>query len=268
MSRKSNRHSVILWLPIAFSVVAMLLLMAALAFDWMGESGVAALQYCEAIRDRLIRQPSNAWSNLGFIFVGWLTALNFRKDHQIGSDSLFNRTAFYPVFFSFMAVFLGVGSFAYHASATHLGGYLDIGSMYLLSSFMFAYALKRLFYLKAAVFAIIFFAGLLVSAYFLFQTYMYPGEIDSASFGFGLFLVIATGVEAFLIYQRKISINGKWALGFSVTFIISVFIWSRSRTGGVWCDPSSLFQGHAVWHLLDALCVYFIYRYYKSEKIS
>jgi len=29
-------------------------------------------------------------------------------------------------------------------------------------------------------------------------------------------------------------------------------IWFISRTGGAWCDPESLIQGHGVWHLLAA----------------
>lgn len=30
-------------------------------------------------------------------------------------------------------------------------------------------------------------------------------------------------------------------------------IWASSRTGGPWCDPSSLLQGHAAWHILAAI---------------
>ena len=36
----------------------------------------------------------------------------------------------------------------------------------------------------------------------------------------------------------------------------------------LWCDPHSLLQGHAVWHLLDALSAYLLFRLWASEKTS
>jgi hypothetical protein len=39
-----------------------------------------------------------------------------------------------------------------------------------------------------------------------------------------------------------------------------------SRTGGFLCDPDSLLQGHAVWHLLCAGTTGSIYLYHRSER--
>ena len=32
------------------------------------------------------------------------------------------------------------------------------------------------------------------------------------------------------------------------------------------CDPLSIFQGHALWHLLTGMGGYFMYLFYRSEK--
>lgn len=246
-------------LLIAFFAIAMVLMVAGLAFDWMGEGGKAASEYCEAFGTGWVRQPANSWSNLGFIVVGLVIALQGR-----GRGS-FYRSSFYPVLFSFLAVFLGVGSFAYHASTTVFGGCLDAGSMFLLSSFMLAYALSRLLSLSVTQFALLCVFCVLVSLYIESRSMVFPGSIDAGSIIFGLFLFLAATVELCLILVRKVAIAGVWAVAFIITFIVSITIWSMSRTGGAWCDPGSLLQGHAAWHLLDAVCVYFMYRYYRSE---
>jgi hypothetical protein len=48
-------------------------------------------------------------------------------------------------------------------------------------------------------------------------------------------------------------------------FLLAFSIWIPSRTGGPWCAPDSLVQGHAVWHLLCALATWLIYQQARSE---
>lgn len=245
----------------------MAVLFIGMANEWLGVTGVAATEYCEALRSRLIRQPANSWSNLGFIAVGWVIAFQAIRRVPGETSGTFERGVFYPVFFSFLAVSLGIGSFAYHASTTRFGWILDSGSMYLLSVFMLVYAVTRLWRLRPAVFLLLYAAGLWFSFASNSSPLMFPGDIDAGSAVFGLFLVLAVALECFIMRSARRTLNGKWVVAFALTFVLSVFIWSRSRTGGAWCDPSSLLQGHAIWHLLDALCIYFIYRYYRSERI-
>ena len=46
--------------------------------------------------------------------------------------------------------------------------------------------------------------------------------------------------------------------------LVAFAIWNLSQHG--WCDPHSLVQGHAAWHLLDALAAYLLFRLYASER--
>ena len=48
-------------------------------------------------------------------------------------------------------------------------------------------------------------------------------------------------------------------------FLIALLIWQLSHTEGLLCFPESVFQGHAVWHLLCAVSTAAIYVYYQSE---
>ena len=52
-----------------------------------------------------------------------------------------------------------------------------------------------------------------------------------------------------------------------VTLGVGSTIWLLDRSN-VMCMPESVFQGHALWHLLTALSVLFIYFYYRSEEID
>jgi hypothetical protein len=45
--------------------------------------------------------------------------------------------------------------------------------------------------------------------------------------------------------------------------LLAAIIWILDRTS-VMCSPSSIFQGHALWHLFTAASILFIYLYYRS----
>lgn len=41
---------------------------------------------------------------------------------------------------------------------------------------------------------------------------------------------------------------------------VGLIVWWFSRTGGPWCDPDSLLQLHALWHVLAALAITTLHR--------
>jgi hypothetical protein len=54
-----------------------------------------------------------------------------------------------------------------------------------------------------------------------------------------------------------------WA-GFASYFLATI-IWQPSKTDGVLCDPDSLMQGHALWHILGAVSMWCFYKYFRTE---
>ena len=48
-------------------------------------------------------------------------------------------------------------------------------------------------------------------------------------------------------------------------YIVGNIVWRYGRSGEAACNPDSLFQYHAVWHILTGASLYFFYRYFRTE---
>ena len=71
------------------------------------------------------------------------------------------------------------------------------------------------------------------------------------------------GIELALRSRRRRDDRwGYWAVG---ALLAAFGIWLLSHDGGLLCDPHSLLQGHAVWHLLCGVAAYCLSRLYASE---
>lgn len=224
--------------------------------------------FCEHAREGLIKQPSNSFSNLGFSIAGLAIAwLAFRN--KFDAVNRMTRTAFYPIFYSSIVILLGAGSFAMHATNTSWGGFFDLLSMFLFSSFVISYALMRWFKLSEFKFFLIYFSIVLFCSCLhlsdLNKTVIVvvrPDEIVFASC-----LIAATVLELLMKYKRGNEIEAKWGLLGVGSLIVAFIIWNLSRTqDSLFCDPNSLIQGHAMWHLLDALGAYFVFVFYTTEQ--
>ena len=56
----------------------------------------------------------------------------------------------------------------------------------------------------------------------------------------------------------------RWGAAALGTILLAFAIWNATRSR--WCDPHSLLQGHAAWHLLDAVSAYLLFRLWASER--
>lgn len=226
--------------------------------DWLGPLGPEALKYCEASRPGAVKQPANSWSNLAFLIAGWAIAWDQHVRSRHG------KAAGHYIILASFSVLIGLGSFIFHASTTWLGLQFDAISMYLLSTFLFSTSVSRWFKSRRA-----FLPAWLISMGISLYAHVIDvmvGSIDSGSAVFGAFLLLAFFIEGVLIRRQGREMAFIWVALFVSAFGLSLFIWARSQTGGAWCDPHSLIQGHAMWHILDAACLYFVYRYYLSER--
>jgi len=48
-------------------------------------------------------------------------------------------------------------------------------------------------------------------------------------------------------------------------YLLASFIWRASQQGGGMCEPDTLLQGHALWHLLGAVAMFCFYKYFRTE---
>jgi len=256
--------SIILAIPIATAVLSLSLFFIALVNGWFGVPAGAGANFCEALRPGLIKQPANTWSNLGFMVAGLVMAFELATGKYQKNANPITRSKFYSIFLCCVAILLGPGSMAMHATTAKVGGFLDVLSMFMVSSFMIAYAVERFFNLPFFWFIIIYALALATGIWSMEQDYKIVFDhFGSAMFAFSL--TIASVFEGLNIFIRKKEHTSLWAYVSLASIFLATVIWNLSQSDALLCDPSSLVQGHAAWHLLCAFALYCLFRYYVSE---
>ena len=258
------KNKTIFLFPLATAVISLALLFMAIVNGWFGEPTGVGSVFCEADRPGLIKQPVNTWSNLGFIFtglyIGWLLA---QGKYNNNKNSLTQKT-FYAAFFSSLVVYLGPGSMAMHATTTSVGGFLDMFSMYLIASFLVSYAAERFFRLSPLYFSLIFVSVLSFCVWANFQDVHFIFDFFG-NFVFAFFIGLTILLESLNIFIRKMQQEKRWAFLSFGALLLAFFIWNLWQNETSLCNPYSLIQGHGIWHLLNAVSLYFLFRYYVSE---
>lgn len=174
---------------------------------------------CERIAQGFLAQPVNALTSLALVLAG--VAIPFRRpDRRL---------------FGMLVALVGVGSFLFHGPLPHQSEWLhDVTIGWVLA----AVALDRSRqWLWGAIPAL----GVLFA--------LWPPGADP------VMVLIATGVvigEAIRGLRHR-TFASPAAVG---VLILGGGIGTMSRTGWPWCDPDSLIQGHAVWHILAAVALF------------
>lgn len=255
----------IFYSTVLFAVASFSLFMLAVVNGWFGPAADVGGAFCEAAREGLVKQPANTWSNLGFIFAGLLMAFQLSQGTFQSNKNRFTQSTFTAIFFSCLVVFLGPGSMAMHATETQLGGNLDMLSMYLVASFAASYAMQRFWQWSNGAFTVSFLIIIAICEWAGTFHQHIPVVGYAGNLAFGIFLTVCTIFELLNGYVRKISLEkkyGYYSLGF---LLLAFFIWNIWQDNSPLCNPGSLIQGHAMWHLLDAVAAYFLFRFYASE---
>jgi uncharacterized membrane protein len=248
----------------ATAVASVGLLTLAIGQGWLGPDVGRGDGFCEAARDGFLKQPANSLSNLGFVVAGLMVAWRAGRRDQLG-DVLPRQTGL-PTAYAVVTVLLGPASAAMHATQSELGGHLDLLSMYLIASFAAAYALMRLLRREPTFFFQVFL--LMVAGCELVGTIRgaVPVVHDAGNTVFGVLLVMAIVIET-VLWRRggPTRTDLRWGAGAAGSMLVAFVIWNLAQ--GPWCDPGSLVQGHAAWHLLDAVAAYLLFRLYASERV-
>lgn len=260
---KGNKQ--IFYSTLLFTFVSFSLFMLAVVNHWFGPATDVGGQFCEAARDGLIKQPANTWSNIGFITAGLLMAFQLSNGNFSANKNPFTQSSFTAIFFSCLVVFLGPGSMAMHATETEIGGEFDMLSMYLVASFAASYAMQRYWKWSNTIFTVSFVLGIIVCEVAGLYHEHLPLIDYAGNLIFGIFLTISCIFELLNGYQRKISLNKKYGYTALGSLLLAFFIWNIWKDNSPLCDPYSYIQGHAIWHLLDAVAAYFLFRFYASE---
>ncbi len=241
------------------ALIALALLTTGVALGWLGPDVGRGDGFCEAARPGCVKQPANTWSNLGFVVAGLLVAWHARQP----AGALGGRRSLATAY-AILAVVLGPASAAMHATQSDLGGRLDVLSMHLIAGFILAYAVSRLLDAGAVTLSVTFIASVVAAQWLTLRGGHVPwlGSMGNAVFAGMLLAATVLGLVARRAGRLRAHLG--WALAAIGSILTALAIWSRSHTGGPWCDPHSLLQGHAIWHLLCAVSTYCLYRAWQS----
>lgn len=257
----------LLYIPITVSVFSHALVFIGIYFAWFGLTNGTGGEFCEFAHEGIIKQPSNTFSNFGFMLAGLFAAWQLYKGKFDKNNNPLTRTLFFPIVLCSLMILLSPGSMAMHATETSVGGYFDMLSMYLIAAIIFSYATFRLFHLSAVAYVAVFIFTLVVCHVFHFLDWQPPLVGFSGSFIFGVFCIFGVVFEILHKIKDKAEIEIKWVVFASISFALAFAIWQIGWDGHPWCVPTSLFQAHAAWHILDAVAIYCFFRLYASENL-
>ncbi|NPD06618.1 hypothetical protein HN031_18235 [Nocardioides sp. zg-1308] len=248
----------------AVAVVSTALLALAVGGGWLGPDVGRGADFCEAPHGGWVRQPVNTLSNLGFVVAGLLVA--GRAAHRPPDSATSPRVMPTAVATAYacVVVLLGPASAAMHATQTEWGGHLDMLSMYLVAGFASSWAWVRWTRRGPAAFAAAYVACVAACEVVGLWPEPIPVVHYSGNLAFGVLLVVAVVLETRIWRRGDTVIAFRHGVVALAAMLLAFAIWLLSNAG--WCDPDSVLQGHAAWHLLCAVAAYWLFRLYDSER--
>ncbi len=208
--------------------------------------GAPNIKWCEATLCGWISEPANTWSNLAYLVLGLVIGWQNR------------RAAHFELRWLGPAMLLmGVFSLVYHASNNFLTQVFDFLGMYLLVFWMLAINLRRLGWVardrQKAVFVALCAAGLLLVHLMYLAELKFQFIIAAAT----LAIVLS---EAMARRLHPVPL-GNFAVGLVLLCVAQAA--SLADVTRIYCEPGSWLQGHAAWHVLSAIALYFACRHYR-----
>ena len=212
---------------------------------WRPASCLPEACFCEATRDRLIRQPANTLSSLLFVAPA-LVILRRGVPNPIMAR-----------LYGTALLLIGLGSAFFHASLTFAGQTADVLGMYLVATFAVLEVAARRFGWSGRAVAACYLAG---NAGLLGLLILAPGL---RRYGFGALIVTVIGLE--LGGPRP---PGRELLGAAVGCLeVGFVIWTLDLARLV-CDPNHWLQGHAIWHGLSAVSATLFFAYASRSAVA
>lgn len=210
--------------------------------DWPGDGCRAALCYCEAHQPGWVVQPLVTTSNWVFVVVG-LVVLVGGRHRALGLAS----------------VGVGVASWVYHASLSLAGEWLDVVGMYALVGVLVYYNATRYWPHQVAWWRLAYGVGMSLTGAQMAWAREWQGVVLA-----GLVLS-ALVLEAGLARRGARPAYGWLGAGLAL-FALGGAVWLLETR--LPCDPASVWQWHAVWHICAAGAIAALARFYASMQPS
>jgi len=195
---------------------------------------------CETIGSGLLAQPVNTVSSLAFAVFGLVVL--FSVSRASGRE----RTA--RIGFGLVMVATGLGSVLFHGPQGFPSKFLHDVTFILAILFIAVSSLSGIRSWSARLMWSVYGGvSLLVAALLL----IWPAGTNLLG-GIAVLVLVGTDVLA----HRFRSVRMRWWAGALIAMAVAVAFYVGGRTGGPLCDSDSLFQGHALWHVLSAAALW------------
>jgi hypothetical protein len=215
----------------------------------LSELRLPNVDWCEAQRCALAVEPANAFSNLGYVAIGLALIWLARRERSAA------LRAFGPA-----AIVVGLCSGVYHASYTFALQVLDFFAMYVFCYLLLVVNLGRAGALGAR-------SWLAVYAALVAGTTALTVAADFSGIPIqGIVFVLIVAIVASELWLRARAAT-PYAMGFfwaAMAALAAGGVASALDVTRTWCDPHSLVQGHAIWHVLSAACLGLTFLHYRG----
>ena len=255
----------LLIIPWTFATVLLVSFLAAGAFGWPGQFVGAGALFCETFSDGWIKQPANTWSNLGFVAAGlWMVShASIGRRKNWFADNTFTRSNSLPILYALLVIFIGPGSMALHGTGHAWGHTVDVLAMFTFIMFPIAWAATQLMRGEERTFWTIYLSLTIpLTIAHVFGVLPFSGIVLYA-----VLIPTTIALEVARYFTRPMGMKSLvltlCAIG---CFALAFLAWRLSLTGSLLCNPESLMQGHALWHLLCAGTTVCLFLAYMSEK--
>lgn len=207
-------------------------------------------------------QLANSVSSFAFVLLGAWVVLSRRTGLRAtlapGIRKPATREDVLIPLLGITMLFIGVSSFFYHATLSFFGQFLDIFSMYTFGLLLFFGALYRAGRLRGSYALAGFVAASIVFGLLQFAFPDARRILFTALLVPGIILELTPWVTGHSPRSRRV-----WAIyaGLGV-MVVAYGIWLLDQTPA-FCDPGSLLQGHAIWHVLGAVAAFLVFIHYR-----
>ncbi|HNL83780.1 MAG TPA: ceramidase domain-containing protein [Chitinophagales bacterium] len=222
-------------------------------------------EYCELNRtDHLFHQPVNTYSNLFYFFLGSIVVgLSIKSTSPSNRNSLLQFPAL-MAFCGLSLIYLCFGSSFFHASMTWSGQRVDMNATYAVCLSCLAISL---YYYKIQAFSTGLKTSYIIFLFLLVLFFVYLHLLISSLVLLPTLIILILFFTVINYNRNKSALNIQYAF-LSLFFVVGAFILRTLDVMKIVCNPTSVFQGHALWHIFTGLSAFFLFWFYYSEKIS
>lgn len=219
-------------------------------------------EYCELYRTgHLFHQPVNTYSNLFYFFLGSIIlGLSIKSTNASNRNSLQQFPAL-MAFCGFSLIYLCFGSSFFHASMTWTGQRVDMNATYAVC--LSCLAISSYYYFQLHFTSWIKTLYILVlSLLVIFFVYLHLHVSSMILLPLFIILILFFTLINYNRNKKALSIQFAWL---SLLFVIGAFILRTLDILKIVCNPTSVFQGHSLWHIFTGLSAFFLFWFFYSE---